>query len=207
MPKIQALMVDVDGVLVTGRPHDGRHWQASLAADLAIDVEALNASFFRTHWTAIVTGREDLRPRLAKALRQIAPHVSTDQLIDYWFRNDARLDTNLLSEIADVRRRGVLVHLATNQEHERMRYLLNTLGLAARIDGWHCSADLGCRKPDPAFFAAVQRRVGIEPAGLLLLDDTAENVHAATAAGWHAVHWTGAVPLEDALQGYLSGHR
>ena len=84
MPKIQALMVDVDGVLVTGRPQDGRHWQASLAADLAIDVEALNASFFRTHWTAIVTGREDLRPWLAKALRQIAPaclHRPVDRLL------------------------------------------------------------------------------------------------------------------------------
>ncbi|MEQ8394081.1 HAD-IA family hydrolase [Thalassobaculum sp.] len=207
MPEIQALMVDVDGVLVTGRPQDGAHWQAGLAADLAVDTDALNAGFFRPHWQAIVTGQADLRSRLAEALKRIAPHVSADRLIDYWFRHDARLDVKLLSALAEVRRRGVPVHLATNQEHERMRYLLGTLGLAARVDDWHCSADLGCRKPDPAFFAAVQRRVGIEPAGLLLLDDTAENVHAATATGWHAVRWTGAKPLEETLKGYLSAHR
>ena len=27
---IQALMLDVDGVLIDGRPEDGRHWQTSI---------------------------------------------------------------------------------------------------------------------------------------------------------------------------------
>ena len=86
-------------------------------------------------------------------------------------------------------------------------YLLGTMQLAARFDGWHCSADLGHRKPDAGFFAAVQRRVGSAPADLLLLDDTVENVDAAIAAGWHAVLWTGTTSLEQALRGYLSTDR
>jgi hypothetical protein len=31
---LKALMVDVDGVLVDGRPEDGRHWTTSLEEDL-----------------------------------------------------------------------------------------------------------------------------------------------------------------------------
>ena len=57
-------MVDVDGVLVTGRPQDGGHWQAGLADDLGIDADALNRHFFRPHWQAIVTGQAELRPWL-----------------------------------------------------------------------------------------------------------------------------------------------
>ena len=178
-----------------------------MADDLGIDADALNRHFFRPHWQAIVTWQAELRPWLSQALARVAPHVSAERLIDYWFRNDARLDTGLLSALADIRGRGLPVHLATNQEPERMRYLLGTMQLAARFDGWHCSADLGHRKPDAGFFAAVQRRFGSAPADLLLLDDTVENVDAAIAAGWHAVLWTGTTTLEQALRGYLSTDR
>lgn len=41
------LMLDVDGVLVTGRPSDGRSWYAELQNDLGIDIEWLRSAFFK----------------------------------------------------------------------------------------------------------------------------------------------------------------
>jgi putative hydrolase of the HAD superfamily len=45
--RIKALMVDVDGVLITGRPPDGRHWAADLEADLGLGFENLQTAFFK----------------------------------------------------------------------------------------------------------------------------------------------------------------
>jgi putative hydrolase of the HAD superfamily len=53
---IKALMLDVDGVLVTGRPSDGRHWVTSLEADLGLSFTVLQDAFFEHYWEEIVTG-------------------------------------------------------------------------------------------------------------------------------------------------------
>jgi len=203
MPRIEALMIDVDGVLVTGRPGDGRHWSAQLEPDLGIDVDTLHRRFFSPHWDAVVTGRADLRSQLSEALAAIAPQVGVDRLLDYWFRNDSKLNLELLTALAERRAAGLPVHLATNQEHERARYLRDEIGLGARFDGFHYSAALGCRKPDRRFFDAVARDVGIAPGALLLLDDSPDNVEGALAAGWQAVRWTGTTTLTDAIGRYL----
>lgn len=88
---IKALMVDVDGVLVDGRPEDGLHWATSLEADLGFTAGALHEHFFVPHWEDIIVGRGDMMRSLAAALKTVAPHVTATQLRDYWFANDARL--------------------------------------------------------------------------------------------------------------------
>src|SRR3546814_15982369 len=67
MTEAAALMVDVDGVLVTGRPRDGRPWATGLREDLGLDPAVLHRAFFAPHWHAVVTGRAPLRPALAAA--------------------------------------------------------------------------------------------------------------------------------------------
>jgi len=187
---VKALMVDVDGVIVRGRRGDGLHWSTGLEADLGISPALLQREFFATHWEAIVLGQATLRERLASALERFAPQASAARLIDYWFATDAWLDDRLLADLAKARAGGLQVHLATNQEHERVRYLLNDLCLGGAIDGCHYSAALGCRKPQAEFFEAVAKRVGYAPAEFMLIDDAEENVVAAKAAGWNAAQWT-----------------
>src|SRR6266446_147512 len=116
---IKALMIDVDGVLVNGRPSDGRQWSASLHADLGLSFHILQDAFFKRHWEQIVTGRADLRDCLAGVLADIAPALTVDQVLAYWFRQDARLNHELLRELATIRLGGLGAYLATNQEHER----------------------------------------------------------------------------------------
>jgi putative hydrolase of the HAD superfamily len=186
----KALMVDVDGVLVDGRPEDGRHWQASLEEDLGFTSDALHEHFFAPCWENIVLGRAGLMEQLTTALQKIAPHVSPAQLVSYWFEMDSRLVAPLLAELSLVRSAGVRVYLATNQEHLRAAYLMEKLGLAERVDGIFYSARLGAKKPDREFFARVQAAVGLCGEELLLIDDSRPNIEAARKAGWRALHWT-----------------
>ena len=183
-------MVDVDGVLVDGRPEDGRHWTTSLEEDFGFTRDAIQERFFTPYWEDIVLGRAGLMEPLTTALQEIAPHVSAAQFVSYWFAKDSRLVETFLPEFAFARSQGQRVYLATNQEHLRAAYLMETLGLAKHVDGIFYSARLGVMKPDPAFFTKVQAAVGLRGEELLLIDDRRENTEAALKAGWQTLDWT-----------------
>jgi putative hydrolase of the HAD superfamily len=196
-------MVDVDGVVVV-RP-GGRRWDADLTADLGLDSEQLQDAFFGRHWGDVLFGRADLHERLAPVLAEIAPHLTSKALVDYWFAQDSHLDGVLLEDLAAVRRAGAELHLATLQEHHRARYLWEDLDLKSRFDAMHYAAELGCGKPDPAFFRVIEARTGRAPAELLLIDDSVKNVEGARACGWDAVLWDGSRRLADVLAEAGSG--
>ena len=189
-------MVDVDGVVIVPPPGG---WAATMEADLGLSGATLRARFFKPHWEDVTLGRAGLHERLAPVLAEIAPHLTSADLVAYWFAKDSRLDETLLADLAAVRAGGVEVHLATVQEHERAAYLWDRLGFRDWFDAMHYAADLGAKKPDPAFFAAIEARTGFAPGEMLLVDDLPANVEAARAAGWGAVLWSGRERLADVL--------
>jgi putative hydrolase of the HAD superfamily len=192
-------MVDVDGVLVV-HP-DERGWSAHLERDLGLSPAALQAAFFDRHWDDVVHGRASLRERLAPVLQSVAPHVTCEALIDYWFSQDAHLNRALLAELQSIRAGGIEVHLATVQDHERARYLWEDLGLRSRFDGLHYSAELGCSKPAARFYGSIEARTGFRPRDLFLIDDRIANVEGAIRSGWAAALWTGKDRLRSLLPG------
>jgi putative hydrolase of the HAD superfamily len=183
-------MVDVDGVLVDGRPEDGRLWHTSMEEDLGFTYETLHEVFFAPFWENIVLGRAGLMEELRTAFKHIAPQVSPAQFVSYWFEKDSRVVTALLRELSSVRSAGTRVYLATNQEHLRAAYLMENLGLAEHVDGIFYSARLGAKKPEREFFSRVEAEVGSSGKEILLIDDSPQNIEAALKAGWHALHWT-----------------
>jgi putative hydrolase of the HAD superfamily len=194
---VRTLLLDVDGVLVRGRPGDGKPLFTDLERDLGISLPVLQREFFVPHWPEIVTGRKPLLPALATVLARIAPQVSAETLLDYWLRNDARIDTALLEAMGKLRASGTRVYLATNQEHHRARYLMEELALGAHVDGIFYSAALGARKPDRSFFEAVAGH--LDDDAPILIDDTEANVLAARRFGWRAILWLDGMTLEDEL--------
>ncbi|MEI1250361.1 HAD family hydrolase [Rhizobium aouanii] len=196
---MKVLMVDVDGVLIHGRPTDGLPHFTHLERDLGLRVDLLQQEFFQTHWRDIIIGREALEPRLAGVLAKIAPHLSAEILIDYWFENDSRLDFNLLEELAALRQSGITLLLATNQEHRRARYLMEQIGLKAHFDDIIYSAALGHSKPSPDFFQLATERAGVPPGEIGFIDDMAVNIEAARQFGWNAAQWTAGATLGGAL--------
>lgn len=189
------VMLDIDGVLVDGRPEDGAAWHTDLAADLGVSPQDLQDAFFTPYWPDIIIGKTEMMPRLELALAQIGASVSAEALRDYWFDSDSRI----IPEVADwtraVRAEGVQVFLCSNQEIGRANYLLNCLSLGDLVTGIVYSAAIGAAKPDPKFFK--RAAAGFPEATPLLIDDIAENVDGARAAGWRAIHYRDARDLPD----------
>jgi putative hydrolase of the HAD superfamily len=194
---IAVLMIDVDGVIIVHPDPQG--WSVNLEKDLGLSRDTLQAEFFKPHFGEIVQGRAALRERLGPVLQKIAPNLSCDQLIEYWFANDAHLNSNLLEQLARARRRGLKLHLATVQEHERADFLWRKLGLKNHFDSIHYAANLGCAKPAAEFFAKVEERSGFAANEIFFLDDKIENVEAARRSGWRGALWTGEKTLDELL--------
>jgi putative hydrolase of the HAD superfamily len=194
-------MLDVDGVLVTGRPSDGLPWYRQLQDDLGIDPAWLQDTFFGKEWEDIVLGHADLLPRLQACLDTLDREFHAKALIDYWFEMDSRIDQSVLEDCGQLRAQGITIYLATNQEHQRAHFLMNTMGLAAHVDGIIYSAQVGFCKPDLSFYQAAAQIAGQPPAHITLIDDTLPNIIGAQQAGWHAVHWTGTTSLSCAFGG------
>lgn len=118
-------------------------------------------------WAALKAGRIDeaafWSPAEAAALRRALT-----------FRRE-RLDL-----LADLRRAGLRVVVATNFHRPWADVLRDSLPDPALIDRWLISGELGVAKPDPAFFAHVRAHA---PAGSLFVDDTPANCDAAARAG------------------------
>jgi len=201
--KAKCLMLDVDGVLIDGRPKDGLRWDSGLANDLGLTSEALVQNFFQAEWREIVVGRKALLPTLESVLKRIAPNISAEELVAYWFEMDSRVVQTVLSDIRTAKGNGLLIYLATNQEHLRANYLMQTLKLNEEVDGIIYSALAGYQKPHPEFFSYAEMKTGHQPEELLLIDDTSANIDAARASGWMAEHWDGSETLSEILPRYV----
>lgn len=189
----KALMVDVDGVVIVHPNPQG--WSAHLERDLGLPPALLQSAFFVPHWPEIILGRAALRERLGLVLAEIAPDLNADELIRYWFANDAHLDHDLLAQLAPIRAGGVKLHLATVQEHERARYIWDELALKRHFDGMQYAAELGFAKPEAQFFRTAAARSGFAPDEIFFIDDKQANVDAARGEGWSAALWDGTRPL------------
>ncbi len=196
----KCVMLDVDGVLVFGRPSDGRHWMVGLKEDLGIVPRDISRTFFRAGWNTVFEGGMELIPSLQRGLDALGSDVSAEDFVAYWFENSSRVVEPVLADVRKARKRGIPVYLATNQCKERVDYLLNSVGLGNEIDGIVHSAIAGYQKPHAGFYAFVQRNTGYSPEDLLMVDDKLENVEAAKVAGWQAVHWTAGDNLSRILQ-------
>ncbi|MEO0918737.1 MAG: HAD-IA family hydrolase [Pseudomonadota bacterium] len=184
-------LVDVDGVIVTGRPGDQAPWWTGLQKRCGITKADLQTHFFRPFWQDIVRGRDALLPRLRDALFEMKADATAEMVRDFWFANHAHINRDVCDWMDQKRVAGHKVMLATNQDHSRAAYLLEELRLRDHCDGAYISASLGVVKPEPAFFEAIERSEQRPSSDLVLIDDSLANVEAARASGWRAYHYTG----------------
>ncbi len=64
---------------------------------------------------------------------------------------------------------------------------------------FHCSAEFGSLKPDPATYVACARKLGLSPDRIFFSDDMAANTEGALAAGMQAQQYQGKPRLRAAL--------
>jgi 2-haloacid dehalogenase len=86
--------------------------------------------------------------------------------------------------LRSLRAKGVPVFALTNFGAHSFAYAETQYDFFTEFDRRYISGHLGCIKPDPAIYAAVEQDCGLPPETLLFTDDKPENVEVAAARGW-----------------------
>ena len=106
-----------------------------------------------------------------------------------------------LEIVEELSRRGVPLFAITNFSAEFWRMFRPTAPVFERFRDVLVSGEERMMKPDPAIFALAIKRFGIDPATALFVDDRADNIAAAEAAGFQGWLFREAGPLANALFG------
>ncbi len=182
----KALVVDWGGVLMITFDHGPRlRWDRQLGLapgsveDTVFGIDAWRASQRgeispADYWQAVGQRLKLTADQLA-ALR--VEFFSMDQL-----------NTPLLDLLRRWHAAGVAVGLLSNNI-AHLHTQIDDLGLAGLFDAQVISADIGTLKPDLAAYAAILSCLNVSASQSFFVDDFAENVDGARAAGMCAYHY------------------
>lgn len=202
---IQNIFFDVDGVLIKGFHHNPElrdPWDKNLETDLGVPREDFANRFFYTEeFYQLLTGKLDLEAQVAKVLNDMGLSLPAQVLIDYWHKNNSKVDTEIMAIIAQLKERpDVRLYIATNQTAARAEYIMEKLAFKDYfLDMFH-SARIGHTKTSPEFYQAVDAELNLSQYNLppIFFDDTPNVVATAAEQGWDAYEYETIESLKQA---------
>ena len=192
---IKHVLFDADGVVIWPQMEFSRH-----LATVHNITPQMTREFFNGRFNDCLAGKADLREVLPPFLKQWGWKISLDAFIETWMVIDSCVDERLLTMIQDLRRSGFRCGLATSQEQNRAAYMRNQMGFRRFFDDLFFSCELGCVKPERAYYRAIQEKLQVDGAEILFWDDNKQNVTAAQKAGWNAEVYLSFRDFEQAMQ-------
>ncbi len=186
------LIFDVDGVLIHGyhaKPELQVPWDLTLEEDCGIDRVQFRETFiFGTFVKDVITGRRPLLEALDETLPRLGYKGDASTFVQYWLEKDSCVNIELLNHIKKIKEEGnAWLLIATNQEHMRASYIMQTLGFELYFDEIFYSAKIGIAKPAAAFFEEINKSLDKYGTSTpVMFDDTPSVVSAARNAGWEA---------------------
>lgn len=108
-----------------------------------------------------------------------------------------------LQLIEDLTQRGVPLYVLSNMPAERGAYLLKTFDFWDKFAGIILSGNVRLIKPDAAIYQHLLAEFGLQAEDCAFLDDSVENVIAASAVGIYGIHFKSAAQCRPLLEAWL----
>jgi 2-haloacid dehalogenase len=132
-------------------------------------------------------------PERAEQIRAFRKYWN--EMVPHHYEDSVAIMEKLIAEGRDVT-------LLTNFASDTFREAQGRFPFLTKTRGVTVSGDIGLIKPDVEIYDAHAREFGLDPATTIFIDDSLANVEGARAAGWNAVHFTGAEKLRADLSSY-----
>lgn len=179
-------------------------FSVQLAKDYNIDPQKL-LPFFKNEFQKCLTGEADLKTEIQPYLKTWGWTQSVEDLLKYWFAAEHKIDEPLVAFIQTLRKRGIPCYLATNQEQYRTHYMLTKMGFGHIFEAIFSSANLGEKKPDPAFFEKILRKLKpLKPQEILFWDNSLAHIEGAKKVRIHAELYTTFEDLKKKTENLLA---
>jgi putative hydrolase of the HAD superfamily len=105
----------------------------------------------------------------------------------------------MLAWVAELASRGLATGVISNTDPLHAVLIQSFPPLDRVVNSWTLSFEVGCLKPDPEIYRAALGSLGIPAQRALFVDDRLENVAAARALGFDALHFSGMSSLAAQL--------
>lgn len=190
------ILLDIDGVVVKPRH---KYFSDKFAEDYGIPIDEI-LPFFKGDYKKASVGEVDIKEVLPPHLEKWGWKGSVDDFLSYWFESEKDLDEKLIKVVKKLRDQGDRVHLASDNEANRAKYLMKEIGLGKMFDSGFFSADLGVTKSDPVFFEKIAKELDVPLTDLHYWDDDPKNVDVAEEIGVRGHVYTTAEKFEEEVQ-------
>ncbi|MGZ4787489.1 MAG: HAD family hydrolase [Terriglobales bacterium] len=176
---IEAIIFDMDGVVIDSHPIHRRSWRLFLQS-LGKEVSDIELDF-------VMEGskREDI-------LRHFLGSLTEFQLKQYGSQKEAlfreqvtgiRPMPGFLDFIRGVTSQGMRAALASSGSEHRVSYILDHLDIRHYFSAIVSGDDVKNGKPDPTVFLIAAQRLGVAPSDAVVFEDAIAGVKGAKAAG------------------------
>lgn len=188
VPAAHTVVFDLGGVLVDWDP---RHLYRQLL-DSDLEVEAFLDEIGFADWNHAMDAGEGTWAESVAVLGARFPHRS-ELIAAYPSRFGETLSGPIeetVTVLRDLHRRGTPLYALTNWSAETFPVARSRFEFLELFDGILVSGEERVAKPDPAVFALLVGRFGLEPSSTVFVDDRQVNVDAAERAGLRGLLFT-----------------
>jgi len=189
MPRIRAVVFDMDGVLI-----DAREWHyAALNKALALFGMEIGRSDHLITYDGLPTKRKlELLSKergFPLALHDFINHLKqryTMELVHLHCRPRFQHEYAL----ARLKAEGYKLGLASNSQRETIQAMLGRASLTRYFDASLSAQDVSLGKPDPMIYMEAFRRLDVLPSECLIIEDNEHGIQAARGSGAHVLEVT-----------------
>jgi beta-phosphoglucomutase len=185
---IQAVLFDLDGVLVSTDEYHYRSW-LKLSKEEGFDffdhefnhqfrgvarmecVEILTRASGRTYTTE---QKKEIADRKNRYFAESLSSVTPDELLP-----------GALAALQELKRRGVKIAVASNSRNAKP--IIRQVGIGQYLDAIVDGHEIENSKPDPEVFLLAAKNVGVAPAHCIVVEDAIAGLEAAKRAGMRAL--------------------
>ena len=187
LPQRDIVIFDLGGVLLDWNP---RHLYRKLFPGDEVAMEHFLATICTGEWNR----RQDAGRSCAEACALLkAEHPDHADLIDAYYTRHLDMIAGpidgTVTILGELRERGTKLYFLSNYAAETYPLALERFDFLSWFAGGIVSGEHGVIKPDPAIYALLIERCGIEPARAVFIDDVAANAEAARPFGIHPIHF------------------
>jgi HAD superfamily hydrolase (TIGR01509 family) len=178
---IRALIMDFDGLILDTEVPSFQSWDEIF--------QEYGCSLHLSAWAAWLGGSPDMFDPYEYLETQLGRAVDREEIRRKQVQREAELIEaqailpGVEDCIADAKRLGLKLGVASSSDREWVFGHLSRLGLIGHFDGIKCLEDVETAKPDPGLFLAVLDELGIGPDEAVVLEDSPHGITAAKAAG------------------------
>ena len=184
IPTVQAILFDLDGLMVDSEPHSLASWQAVMARrGVTLEPSVLDSILGQR---LIETARLFVeRYNLSDAPEQLSQEKESYQIAH--LNGQVKPMPGLSVLLDDVERRGVRTTVASSGARAYVQAVLDEIHLQHQFETLITAEDVTHGKPAPDVFLLAARAVDVPPEQCLVLEDAPSGIQAAKSAGMRCI--------------------